>query len=169
MKGLSLTQPWATLKVIDAKQVETRGRDTKFRGWLAIHASKGFPAWAKQYFMQPFFLDALVAAGFAGADALPTGAIIGMARLASTFPTERTFIGERVASFRDHLYIDERERAFGDYSPNRYAWLMPEAVALREPIPCKGALGLWDVPEDIADTIQRETGIVLPTSPSLHF
>ena len=47
MKVLTLTQPWATLVAIGAKRIETRSWSTKYRGPLAIHAAKGFPAWAK--------------------------------------------------------------------------------------------------------------------------
>ena len=49
MKALSLTQPWASLVVIGAKCYETRSWATNYRGPLAIHASKGFPVWAKQF------------------------------------------------------------------------------------------------------------------------
>lgn len=41
MKGLSLTQPWATLVAIGAKRIETRIWATSYRGPLAIHAAKG--------------------------------------------------------------------------------------------------------------------------------
>jgi len=38
---------------------------------------------------------------------------------------------------------------FGDYSPGRFGWLLADIKALPEPIPCKGSLGLWDVPADV--------------------
>lgn len=47
MKALTLTQPWATLVAIGAKRIETRSWRTNFRGRIAIHAAKGFQAWAK--------------------------------------------------------------------------------------------------------------------------
>lgn len=40
MKALSLWQPWATLIAIGAKQYETRGWSTPYRGPLIIHAAK---------------------------------------------------------------------------------------------------------------------------------
>src|SRR3954451_22243677 len=45
--ALTLTQPWATLVAIGAKQIETRSWGTSYRGWLAIHAAKGYPDAAK--------------------------------------------------------------------------------------------------------------------------
>jgi hypothetical protein len=35
------------------------------------------------------------------------------------------------------------ERAFGDYSPGRWAWLLADIERI-EPEPATGALGLWD-------------------------
>lgn len=47
MKTLSLYQPWATLMVIGAKRIETRSWMSRYRGPLAIHSTKSFPAYAK--------------------------------------------------------------------------------------------------------------------------
>ena len=41
MKAISLLQPWASLVVMGAKTIETRGWGTKYRGPILIHASKG--------------------------------------------------------------------------------------------------------------------------------
>jgi hypothetical protein len=38
MRCLTLTQPWATLVAVGAKQVETRNWSTRYRGRLAIHS-----------------------------------------------------------------------------------------------------------------------------------
>ena len=43
IKGLTLTQPWATLVASGAKKIETRSWNTKHRGWLAIHTARLFP------------------------------------------------------------------------------------------------------------------------------
>jgi hypothetical protein len=56
-------------------------------------------------------------------------------------------IGERM---HEHHLIeydippDEPELSFGDYTPGRYAWILENVQALPGPIPCKGALGLWE-------------------------
>jgi hypothetical protein len=42
------------------------------------------------------------------------------------------------------FYLDDQERYFGDYSPGRWAWLLADVVALEQPIPVKGAQGLWN-------------------------
>ena len=38
---------------------------------------------------------------------------------------------------------DSLERAFGDYAPGRYAWLLSDVRALPEPLPARGMPGLW--------------------------
>lgn len=40
MKVVSLMQPWATLIALGEKSIETRSWATKYRGEIAIHASK---------------------------------------------------------------------------------------------------------------------------------
>lgn len=54
IKALTLYQPWATLIAIGAKKIETRSWDTKYRGPLAIHASKN-EKFMKLSFLDPFF------------------------------------------------------------------------------------------------------------------
>lgn len=38
----------------------------------------------------------------------------------------------------------EQELAFGDYSPNRFGWLLANAVWFVNPIPAKGSLSIWN-------------------------
>ena len=45
--------------------------------------------------------------------------------------------------------ITDMEKEFGDYEPGRWAWLMGHAQLLDEPIACKGALGLWTIPDEV--------------------
>lgn len=150
MKALSLTQPWATLIAIGAKRVETRSWSTNFRGELAIHVAKGFPKWAKDECFSPVFWKHLwpdliptalpvltPATKIAERVALlPLGAIIGTAKL--------TTVGTTTAAVKAGLSAEQM--AFGDFSAGRFAWFFNSVKKLREPIPCKGALGLWEVP-----------------------
>lgn len=151
LKALSLTQPWATLCAIGpdrgGKRVETRSWRTEYRGWLAIHASKGFPPWAREFFMQEYFRQALVAAGYSGPHQLPTGAIVGVARLAQILPTERILRQQQLSI---------REQAYGDYAPGRFGWFLENNLVLPDPIPCKGALSLWEVPAPIVRQIEQQ-------------
>ena len=146
MRALTLTQPWATLVAIGAKSIETRswyvGRDPRgvgaqALGWpIAIHAAKGFPAGAKAACGKEPFASALIKAGYGKYGSLPTGAVIATAVLLHCVTVEHL---ERAP----HI-LTPTERAFGDYSPGRYAWRFWNVKPLPEPIPARGALGLWE-------------------------
>ena len=36
------------------------------------------------------------------------------------------------------------EKAFGDYSSGRYAWILKNPIAFAKPIPARGMLSLWE-------------------------
>lgn len=147
MKALTLTQPWATLVAIGAKRIETRSWATSYRGLLAIHAAQGYvglsgPAGFMGRCNSEPFKSALATAGLTHRD-LPRGAIVAVCRLVDCVPT----CGDgyyRDPDRRVIMQVDDQERAFGDYSLGRYAWLLADIQRLLEPIPYKGMLGLWE-------------------------
>lgn len=147
MKALSLTQPWATLVAIGAKRIETRSWGTSYRGPLVIHAAKGWKREDQELcFAAPFFEYLSAEYRRFEPDLLPRGVIVAVATLKRVSPT----IGllERTTPTGGWL-IDDRERAFGNYGPGRYAWFLANVRSLAEPIPCRGALGLWTPPADV--------------------
>ncbi len=125
MKALTLTQPWATLVATGMKRVETRSWRTGYRGPIAIHAAKGFPAAARRF-----------AEGESALGRLPLrmalGAVVCIVRLVDCRPTEEVF------------EISALEQLYGDYTPGRWAWFLEELEAFEEPIRVRGALGLWN-------------------------
>lgn len=160
MRCLTLTQPYATLIAIGAKHIETRSWHTSFRGPLAIHAAAGLgPVGGRAglydlAFSDPdgLFYPALHRAHMFCIDDLPLGAIVATCELVDcveTMPSWAAIEPWLVVSWTDgrtyHVPPGKgsHERAFGDYTPGRYAWLLGNIKALPEPILCKGALGLW--------------------------
>lgn len=152
MKALSLTQPWATLIVTGAKRVETRSWPTKHRGWIAIHASKSWSASDRDFAECQMVRDVLVKAGvryvgphdhgarrYRYVDGLPLGSIVGFAYVEDCHPTEAI----------SRFGLSEQERAFGNYDDGRFGWFFREAGQLTVPVPCRGALGLWTVPDNV--------------------
>jgi len=136
MKALSLTQPFATLVAIGAKRIETRSWHTNYRGPLAIHASKGFPRDSQAYCEdQPFLM---VLREFFGPEfetgQLPTGAIVGLTSVSGCVKMTPEWIAS----------IAEIERSFGLYELDRSGWILGPVEWLIQPIPIKGALGLWE-------------------------
>lgn len=162
MKALSLTQPWATLIARGAKRIETRSWPTGFRGRIAIHAAKGLSAIGGKRGLYEIcceapFRDAIAEAfkstreeAFDAAKELPLGAIIATANLVSVKHIDPKLRGEVLAQT-----ITPYEIEFGDYATGRYAWFLENVVALSEPIYCKGALGLWDVPPEVMAAMTR--------------
>ena len=132
MKTLSLLQPWASLVVIGAKQIETRSWSTKYRGELLIHASLS----KKAAFLareKPFSRH------ISDFSALPFGAIIGKVRL-----IEVIRIGPGGFTKKDIGHVSPDEKAFDDFTEGRYAWMLEGPQAFPVPIPVKGSLGLWE-------------------------
>jgi hypothetical protein len=142
---LSLTQPWATLVALGLKRIETRSWGTSYRGLVAIHAAKGYPASARAFANQlavERLLPRAPARLLCTAN-LPLGAILALEHLSTIYDTEQAEAIGRV---------DEQERRFGDYTPGRKAWLLdPERHRpLTTPFPYRGAQGLRALPPDIA-------------------
>lgn len=151
VRALSLTQPWATLIAIGAKRIETRSWSTSYRARIAIHASKTMPGYCRRFAYSEPAWTVLNIAGITLGDnceTLPRGAIIATATLADVVRTED------ITAMSQGLLRHEIE--FGEYARGRYGWILQDVVALAEPIPCKGALGLWAVPADIAARIATD-------------
>ena len=154
MKALTLTQPWATLVAIGAKKIETRSWNTSYRGPLAIHAAKGFPAWAKDICLTEPFFSVLRSENLAGVGTgngwladFPLGAIVATCELVHVKQIDELthFPACRAFAWQKRLWkLETQERAFGDYSMGRFMWLLENVVVLPEPIPAKGALSLWE-------------------------
>ncbi len=142
MRALTLWQPRASLVALGAKKIETRSWPTQYRGPLAIHAAKAFgPAYRVLAYHQEPFRTVLVEAGLIPTqqygmvpEGLPLGAIVAVCELVAC---------ERMT---DPLIamVGEPERSFGDYQRGRWMWILKGIRRLREPIPAKGARGLWE-------------------------
>ena len=155
MKVITLQQPWASLSVIGAKRIETRRWHTQHRGTLLIHAGKAKPGKNRMVANTEQFrryLDTGTQLAFDPFDLLPFGSIIGMVDIIDCIPTRRVLdmtgagiLGTKVMPLGGHAWhITPDELAFGDYSGNRYAWMMANVVKFERPIPISGHLSLWD-------------------------
>lgn len=166
MKAITLTQPWATLVAIGAKRIETRSWTTRYRGPLTIHAAKaGLHEWDEvgpwrvvrydgAWSIVP--VDDGEEIGSHAAVQLPLGAVVATADLVEVLPirdsmdpdTTGDYIiaGENVGVgfVRDRIFGMLDQVPFGDFTPGRYAWLLANVRPLDEPVPARGALGLWE-------------------------
>lgn len=131
---------------------------------MAIHAGAGLgPVGGRrglhELCAREPFASALIGAGHSAhlmpAWGLPLGAIVAVAELVGCAPT-----GDGVAAadelgfshargYRDYRIVDAHEYAFGDYGPGRWLWMLEDVCPLARPVPARGALGLWAVPEAV--------------------
>ncbi|EHQ88436.1 ASCH domain-containing protein [Desulfosporosinus youngiae] len=142
MKAISLLQPWASLIATGAKKIETRSWATKYRGPLAIHASKGYKAKnLDMAWKEPFFaaLESLRVTEENGDVSIrfPHGSIIATCNLVDCVKMTPEFI-DFVKSANGHEYD------FGEYAVGRYAWILEDIKALDNPVPAKGKLSIWE-------------------------
>lgn len=128
MRALTLKQPWLyTITDLD-KWVENRSwkiPSDRLGDWIALHAGKTIDKreWdmAEAIHGSPITRD------------VPIGAIVG----AATF-TNIVTRPEQLTGFK-------RKWFFGPYG-----WVIERKFVLDYPIPCRGALSLWSVPDEIA-------------------
>lgn len=140
MKALSLKQPWLWAITDLDKRVENR--TWKPPQWaigqrIALHASK------KE---DPHGYSAIQSVKWVTIPAnLPLGSIVATAKIIGWL--DDAGFGDVPSPCLGHLVDDEW--FFGPIG-----WILEDIQKLDEPVPCRGALGLWDVPDDILSILQ---------------
>jgi activating signal cointegrator 1 len=156
LHALSFLQPWLWAILSGHKPVENREwrpRPKIIGKRIALHASRGYDHAGADFVRRVLPADAL--SYTPNMAALPRGAILGTAVVVGAVeipevpkPLISPTIGlspEQVAT------VHQSPWTFGPW-----AWLLADMTRLATPIACRGALGLWRVPEDIAERIARE-------------
>lgn len=148
MHALTVCQPWAWAIARGFKRVENRSWATNFRGPLAIHAGLS-RKWidggrthlyeaARDYDRPDWRMP--------DEDALVYGAIVAVASVVECVTIDEL------------LRRDEHDlRGAGPGLPAEilafaggpWCWLLEDVRPLAEPIPCRGAQGLWTPPVDV--------------------
>jgi hypothetical protein len=129
MKALTICQPYAALIVRGEKLVENREWPTRYRGPLLIHAGKS-REWLDDEDESDFV---------AWGDPLAFGAVVGDARLADVLHIDRIQRGEYDAKYP---WLREHTHANGTW-----CWVLQDIRRYAQPVPWKGAQGLWEFPE----------------------
>lgn len=125
MKALTICQPYARLILVGEKAVENRTWYTRHRGPLLIHAGKS-RAWLDES---------------DDGHALVFGAIVGCATLAACVPINDIMAGKLDVDFPQ---LAGRAHCFGPW-----CWVLKDVVRYAQPIPWRGAQGLFDVPDAV--------------------
>jgi hypothetical protein len=151
MKALTIHQPWASL--IGLKRYETRHWHTFYRGAIAIHAGAKPPTEKDKDLWYRAHEIAGVEPPFS-ADDLPLMAIVSVSRLRAV--KKMSYEG-RINDFT--ISIDDQsdlEKMLGLWRLGRYAWDMGGYVCQIKPIEIPGRQGLWNVPSDLIESLERE-------------
>lgn len=131
MKALSIRQPWVHAILRQSKDIENRTWTTRHRGWVALHASARPSRVTDDDFPGrircPDLLD------------LDYSAICGVACLVD-------------------IVTNSRSKWFFRYDDGtvNFGWVLERVTPLKQPIPCKGRLGLWPVPLKVRRELQRQ-------------
>ena len=142
MRAFTVYQPYAYAIVAGLKVYETRPRRTNIRGRVAVHAGKKWlnadglfellnreinygKTIRKKFDREIETLNRVIG--------LVYGAVVGTVEIVDCVPVE-----DVVDS------LTPQERALGDYSPGRWAWVMKNPVMFDTPIPAKGKQGWWN-------------------------
>ena len=133
MKALSIRQPWAWAICAGYKDVENRDWPTNFRGRVLVHAGIR----EEREDVDFVAIDVARQTGRDVADVLHEyqgrrwlGAIVG------------------AVTITDCVTAMQSSWFFG-----KYGFVLTAGVALAAPIPCKGRLGFFAVPDDVRETI----------------
>jgi hypothetical protein len=136
MKALSVRVPWWWAILHAGKDVENRDWPTKFRGRILLHASK----WWKTQEVKEDFRCVMNLAGARGFELpyLPSAHLL--------WSSAGCIVGS--IEIVDCVSQSNSPWFFGDYG-----FVLKNPIAFEKPIPFKGALGFFEVPNEITATV----------------
>lgn len=151
--GLSVRQPWGWAIATGLKPVENRSWHTNYRGPVAIHASGTIDEYARMPTDQAIRRLRAVRAEAILAQQLPASAkylrlsrILAVADLVDIHPKYHICNPRGVPST-----VCSPWAVWGEQH-----WILENVRPLPEPVPCKGRLGLWKLPEDVERAVREQ-------------
>lgn len=149
MLSITVRPPWSWAISHGPKRIENRTWQRPCRGLLAIHAGKGWDEDGEDSLLvQRAWLDAghelrTLMPKRAG---IPMGAVVAVADLVD-------ICGAQMRSFipGDCLCGPWAMRG-------QYHWRLANVRPLAEPVPCRGALGLWTLPDEVEAAVMAQLG-----------
>lgn len=141
MKALSIRAPWWWHICNGHKDIENRGRPTKYRGPVLIHASKW---WKRSEVMDD--------AGTAINIAIDQGKHQHHQWTGTTYEEMRDLGGHIVGQVEIVDCIDHSDNPWF-FGP--YGFVLANPVRFWDVVPCKGALGFFPVPADVLAQIEN--------------
>lgn len=147
LRALTLHRPWAHAIAHLGKSIENRSwrpPASAIDTWIAIHAGKKLDREA---------LAELRAAGFTVPDDGGPGGVVAVAHLCGDVEVERYYRGFplRPRGDRVRAVVAHGER----WLSGPIGWCFDEVVTIAEPVPCRGAQGLWVIPPREAALVRK--------------
>ena len=128
MKALSIRQPWASLILTGSKRIENRTWSTQYRGPLFIHTGLQIDQ-----------------------DAIPFAPRRGSQQLQALLQLRGVLMGKV-------MLVDVHEFTEADIDPfaeGPYCFVLESPVIFYEPVPTRGHLGLFTVPDSLVEHIDK--------------
>lgn len=140
MRALTLIQPMAWAIVSSSKRIENRPLDLPkwmkgVRTEVAVHAGLKYDDGYAQTVKE-------ITGAWPPENARRAGAIVGLMRLTGHVHTDATDAG--VIGYRNRPWYG-----------GPFGYEIEDAVTLAEPVPCRGMMGWWRVPEKVLFTVRQ--------------
>lgn len=152
MKSLTVKQPWAFAIAHLGKQIENREWSRSWRGQIAIHAGKGWDTRSAESPVLSKAWDRFVA------DLPPGNCHHGPLRRESLWKSGTVIA---VATLADICTVQGgyTDCQCGPWAvPFQCHWHLTDVRPLSEPVPAKGALGLWTLPDEVEAAVLAQLG-----------
>lgn len=139
MRAITIKQPWATLIMRCGKDIENREWPTRQRGIVAVHTSARIQradiedaAALMRGFIPKFSERIFVEEALREPARYPIGCIVGTVEI-----------------------IDCVTQSDSPWFCGAYGFVLAHPVQFAAPIPCRGALGFWEVKQDIMPAMRE--------------
>lgn len=142
-RALTLIRPWDEFILRGWKPIENRTWRTKHRGWIGVHAGKSYDPWAIGLALEADrALRAAIDTGRLNVwTNTPQGVIRGVVKV--------TDICER------SRWTEELDCDCGPWAGiGKYHWKLSHPVLLPTPLPVRGGLSLWTIPEQAREPLE---------------
>lgn len=143
MPAITIRQPWASSVIRGDKRIETRSRNTKIRGRIAIHSAlchihdgDVFETFLKHGSVVKRFEEGEFRGCYTMGRGIDFGSILGTVDL-----VDCVLLSDMQSKYPE--LVTEKEIDLGDWSPGRYGWILRDPIIFENPIPAKGKQGWW--------------------------
>lgn len=143
IRGLTLWRPWPWAFTHADKRVENRPWPAPrwiVGGYVALHAGKTFDKDAARDMHDHCYT--------AAADNVPTDP--------AAHPDSVIVAVARVTGCHVHIGAPPKGTEPIPWAFGPYVWELPDVVTLGEPVPCRGAQGLWKLPPDVLERVAAQ-------------